>query len=107
MSRISMTTACASALEEARWVTRSRCTGDLLTAAMDGKQAAMEAIAKAWPEDTDGVRTEFVYVRTEVLERLAELAYDAPMQPKRRGPKGAGVDGIAEMIRRYHIRTAK
>jgi hypothetical protein len=97
-----MTTACATALEEARWATRSRCTGDLLTAALDGSQAALVAIAEAWPADTAGERTEFVYVRAEVLERLAELAHDAPEQPRRRGPKGAGLDGIDELLRRHN-----
>ncbi|MCP4573236.1 MAG: hypothetical protein GY838_12855 [bacterium] len=101
MSRISMTIACASALEEACWITRSSCTGDLLSAALDGNQAALEAIADEWPADTAGERTDFVYVRAEVLERLAEVAHDAPEQPRRRGPKGAGVDGISELLRRH------
>ena len=100
MSRISLTKECAAALEEARWSTRSECTSDLLAAALDGSQTALKAIAEGWPADTAGERTDFPWIRPAEIERLSAMAHDAPEQPRRRGPKGAGIDGITEMLRR-------
>jgi hypothetical protein len=99
MSRISLTEPCAAALEEARWDSRAGCVGDLLAAALDGNKRALKALAKAWPADTSGPRTRFIYVRAEVLERLAELAGDAAVQPAR-GPSAPGLVGITELLRR-------
>lgn len=100
MSRISLTQECAEALQDARWATRSECVGDLLAAALDGDRKALGALARRWPADTSGKRQVFQWVRSEILDRLAALAYDAPEQPRRRGPKGAGIDGVTEMLRR-------
>ncbi|KKN87445.1 hypothetical protein LCGC14_0259000 [marine sediment metagenome] len=98
MSRISLTEACAAALDEARWVTRARRPTDLLAAALDGDEAALAAIAKGWPADTAGARTQFLWVRPAVLQRLAALAYGAKDKPAK-GPQAPALLGIAEMIR--------
>jgi hypothetical protein len=93
-----LTEECAAALDEARWVTRARRPTDLLAAALAGNEAALAAIAKGWPENTEGARTQSLWVRPEVLERLAELAGDAKDKPAM-GPQAPALLGIAEMIR--------